>query len=147
MFANETPEAPLYTLWLKNIICFGLRGMTEHYNLELVDIKLKKKSVGGTYILECNERQSEREQGKILWPSAKSNTKWFRIGMQEVQLIFTNYMQQKYLIRYNIRQMRIHSNYKKEPSLDLTVVAINGFLNDKLEKQSCFVYERDGYKS
>lgn len=76
MFANETPEAPLYTLWLNNIICFGLRGMTEHYNLELVDIKLKKKNQLAAQIFSnvTKDKQKE-EQGKTLWPSAKSNPK------------------------------------------------------------------------
>ena len=46
------------TLWFNNSIHFGLRGVSEHYNLKWGDIKLKN-SYDGTEYLEYNERQTK----------------------------------------------------------------------------------------
>ena len=58
----ETPEAIVNTLWFNNSVHFGLRGVTEHYNLKWRDVTLKK-DVNDLAYLELNERQTKTRTG------------------------------------------------------------------------------------
>ncbi|VDI52912.1 Hypothetical predicted protein [Mytilus galloprovincialis] len=58
LLGDSTPEAMINTLWLNNSVHFGLRGVTEHYELRWGDITLNTASDGMRY-LQLNERQSK----------------------------------------------------------------------------------------
>jgi hypothetical protein len=62
LMGKETPEAIVNTLWFNNSVHFGLRGVTEHYNLKWGDVTLKKDMNGLAY-LELNERQTKTITG------------------------------------------------------------------------------------
>lgn len=91
ILGNETPEALLYTLWLNNSIHFGLTGVTEHYNLRWRGLQIKKTQLTEQNFSKIMKDKQKQEQGKILSTFAKSNPKCFRLGMQEIRLIFTNF--------------------------------------------------------
>ncbi|XP_061174899.1 uncharacterized protein KIAA1958 homolog [Saccostrea echinata] len=79
ILGNETPESLMYTLWFNNSIHFGLRGVTEHYNLRWGDIKLKVSSDGTEY-LEYNERQTKTRTGDNIVDIRQVKPKMFSSG-------------------------------------------------------------------
>ncbi|XP_061191553.1 uncharacterized protein LOC133199700 [Saccostrea echinata] len=79
ILGNETPESLLYTLWFNNSIHFGLRGVSEHYNLRWRDIKLKVSSHGTEY-LEYNERQTKTRTGDNIVDIRQVKPKMFSSG-------------------------------------------------------------------
>lgn len=91
ILGNETPESLLNTLWFNNSIHFGLRGVSEHYNLRWGDIKLKNSSDGTEY-LEYNERQTKTRTGENIVDIRQIKPKMFATEMQEIQWKVINYM-------------------------------------------------------
>ena len=63
VLGDATPSSLLNTMWLNNMIHFGLRGTKEQYNLQWGDIALNKDSDGQEY-LELNERQTKTRSGE-----------------------------------------------------------------------------------
>ncbi|CAG2204141.1 unnamed protein product [Mytilus edulis] len=63
LLGDSTPEAMINTLWLNNSVHFGLRGVTEHYELRWGYITLNTASDGMRY-LQLNERQTKTRTGE-----------------------------------------------------------------------------------
>ena len=53
------PQSMIHTVWWNNTMLFGMRGVTEHYNLRWGDVTMKTSTDGVSY-LEHNERQTNR---------------------------------------------------------------------------------------
>lgn len=56
------PTALLHTLWFFNTVYFGLRGVTEHYQMRWGDVRLCKDGNGTEYLL-MNERNTKTRTG------------------------------------------------------------------------------------
>lgn len=82
------------------IIYFGLREVTEHYNLGLVDFQLKKNQLTAQIFSNIRKDKQKQEQEKILWTFAKSNPKCFDWGARDPIDLY-KYMQQKKPLRYS----------------------------------------------
>jgi hypothetical protein len=52
----------LHTVWFFNTVYFGLRGVTEHYQMRWGDVKLCKDHLGNEY-LQMNERNTKTRTG------------------------------------------------------------------------------------
>lgn len=65
LFGLSSPQAPLNTVWLNNMIHFGLRGCKEQKELRWGNTVLKPDSDGKEY-LEYFERQMKARMGEDL---------------------------------------------------------------------------------
>ncbi|VDI13417.1 Hypothetical predicted protein [Mytilus galloprovincialis] len=61
-----SPRSLMNTIYINNNYHFGLRGVTEHYNLCWGDITLKVDTNGDEYLQYCRERQTKTRQGDNL---------------------------------------------------------------------------------
>ncbi|XP_071147422.1 uncharacterized protein KIAA1958-like [Mytilus edulis] len=61
-----SPRSLINTKHINNNYHFGLRGVTEHYNLCWGDITLKVDTNGDEYLQYCRERQTKTRQGDNL---------------------------------------------------------------------------------
>ena len=59
---TSSPQSLLKTVWLNNILHFGLRGCTEQWNLRWGDVVLETDSQGKEYFVH-SERQTKSKQG------------------------------------------------------------------------------------
>ncbi|CAC5400581.1 unnamed protein product [Mytilus coruscus] len=68
-----SPRSLINTIYINNNYHFGLRGVTEHYNLCWGDITLKVDTNGDEYLQYCRERQTkttfqdDKYGSKLLW--------------------------------------------------------------------------------
>ena len=62
VLGTSSPQSLLNTVWLNNIIHFGLRGCTEQRNLRWGDVVLETDSQGKEYLVH-SERQTKSRQG------------------------------------------------------------------------------------
>jgi len=62
LLGADNPRALQNTVYLNNNYHFGLRGVTEHYNLCWGDITLKVDTNGDEYLQYCKERQTKTRQ-------------------------------------------------------------------------------------
>ena len=58
----SNPSSLLHTVWFFNTIYFGLRGVSEHYQMKWGDVKLCKDHLGNEY-LQMNERNTKTRTG------------------------------------------------------------------------------------
>ena len=58
----SNPTALLHTVWFCNTVYFGLRGVTEHYQMRWGDVKLCKDHKNNEYI-QMNERNTKTRTG------------------------------------------------------------------------------------
>jgi len=63
LMGTSTPRSLLNTIYINNNYHFGLRGVTEHYNLCWGDITLKVDTNGDEYLQYTRERQTKTRQG------------------------------------------------------------------------------------
>lgn len=63
LMGTKNPRSLLNTVYINNNYHFGLRGVTEHYNLCWGDISLKVDTNGDEYLQYCRERQTKTRQG------------------------------------------------------------------------------------
>ena len=61
VLGTSSPQALLNTVWLNNILHFGLRGCTEQQNVRCGDVVLETDSQGRAYV--HSERQTKSRQG------------------------------------------------------------------------------------
>ena len=62
VLGTSSPQSLLNTVWLNNILHFGLRGCTEQRNLRWDDVVLETDSQGKEYLFH-SERQTKSRQG------------------------------------------------------------------------------------
>jgi hypothetical protein len=72
LLGADNPHALQNTIYLNNNYHFGLRGVTEPYNLCSGDITLKVDTNGDEYLQYCKERQTKTRQGDNIGNIRKS---------------------------------------------------------------------------
>jgi len=60
---DSSPRILIFSLWYYFTKCFGLRGRTEHRQLLLGDVILKKDPINGREYLEYSERMTKTRDG------------------------------------------------------------------------------------
>ena len=69
------PQSMIHTVWWNNTMLFGMRGVTEHYNLRWGGVTMKTSTDGVSY-LEHNERQSKMRSGGVPDVKACKSQMW-----------------------------------------------------------------------
>ncbi|CAC5423531.1 unnamed protein product [Mytilus coruscus] len=64
VMGSNSPRSLINAVYINNNYHFGLRGVTEHYNLCWGDISLKVDTNGDEYLQYCHERQTKTRQGE-----------------------------------------------------------------------------------
>ena len=59
------PQSMIHTVWWNNTMLFGMRGVTEHYNLRWGDVTMKTSTDGVSYLEHTNERQTKMRSGGV----------------------------------------------------------------------------------
>ena len=62
VLGTSSPQSLLNTVWLNNILHFGLRGYTEQRNVRWGDVVLESDSQGKEYLVH-SERQTKSREG------------------------------------------------------------------------------------
>ncbi|CAG2245634.1 unnamed protein product [Mytilus edulis] len=72
VMGSNSPRSLTNAVYINNNYHFGLRGVTEHYNLCWGDISLKVDTNGDEYLQYCRERQTKTRQGENITNLRKS---------------------------------------------------------------------------